>query len=252
MPARTTLSEDEKAIYEWQLRVSDFGIGGQERLKNSTVFISRVGGLGSLVAYELAAAGVGRMILAHAGVIRPGDLNRQLLMTHDALGTPRIESAQKRLLELNPRLEIEAVAENVNAENVSGLVAGADLIIDCAPRFEERFLMNRAAVAQNKKLVECAMYDLEFQLTSIMPGKTPCLRCLVPHDPTAWKRDFPVFGAVSGTVGCLAAIEAIKILGEFGQPLYGQLIRGDLRSMQFQKINIHRNPSCPECGFLTD
>ena len=242
------LTDEERAVYEWQIWVPGFGEAGQEKLKNSSVLISRVGGLGSVVAYELAAAGVGKFVLAHAGNVKPSDLNRQLLMTHDWLGKPRVESAKRRLRELNPRLEIVPVAENINDENVAGLVEQVDLIVDCAPLFPERFAMNREAVAQGKPLIECAMYDLEAQLTTILPGKTPCLKCLYPQDPPAWKREFPVFGAVSGTVGCLAAMEAIKVLAGFGEPLAGQLLTMDLREMTFRKRSIQQNPNCELCG----
>lgn len=125
------LTEEERAVYEWQLWVSGFGESGQERLKGRSVLISRVGGVGGNVAYQLAAAGVGRLILAHGGNLRPNDLNRQLLMTHDWIGKPRIESASRRLRELNPRLRIEAIAENVSEANVERLVSLADLVVDC-------------------------------------------------------------------------------------------------------------------------
>ena len=129
------LTKEELAIYEWQLDVPGHGIKGQERLKNSSVLISRCGGLGSVVAYELAAAGVGTLILAHAGNVKPSDLNRQLLMTHDWLGKPRIESVERRLKELNPRINIISVPENITEENVAALVAQADVIVDGAPLF---------------------------------------------------------------------------------------------------------------------
>lgn len=244
------LTDEERAIYEWQIWVSDFGEAGQTKLKNSSVLVSRVGGLGGVVAYELAAAGVGKLVLAHAGNVRPSDLNRQLLMTHDWLGKPRIESAAKRLKELNPRLEVVPVAENVSDNNIEKLADEADLIVDCAPLFSERYAMNREAVRQRKPLVECAMYDLEFHLTTILPGQTPCLKCLYPKDPPAWKREFPVFGAVSGAVGCLAAMEAIKVLAGFGEPLFGQLLTMDLRDMQVRKRTIQRDPGCELCGSL--
>ena len=120
------LTPEERATYEWQMWVEDFGETGQEKLKSASVMISRVGGLGSVVAYELAAAGVGRMVLAHGGDVRPSDLNRQLLMTHDWIGKPRIESITRRLLDLNPRLEIDAHGENVNLDNAGALVANAE------------------------------------------------------------------------------------------------------------------------------
>ncbi len=241
------LTDEERAIYEWQTWVPDFGEGGQERLKGATVLISRIGGLGGVVAYELAAAGVGRLILAHAGDVKPSDLNRQLLMTHEQLGKPRIESAERRLHDLNPRLEIVPVAENVSEDNVERLVSEADVVVDCAPLFEERFLMNREAVRQSKPMVECAMYELQAQLTTILPGETPCLACLFPEAPPAWKREFPVFGAVSGTVGCLAAMEAIKLIAGIGEPLSGELLTMDLRTMAFRKHRVSRRAGCAVC-----
>lgn len=243
-----SLTDEERATYEWQIWVPGFGEEGQERLRGASVLVSRVGGLGSVVAYELAAAGVGKLVLAHAGDIKPSDLNRQLLMTHDALGSSRVESARQRLLELNPRLEIEAVPENVSADNAARLVEAADVVVDCAPLFEERFQMNRECVRQGKPLVDCAMYDLEAQITTIIPGETPCLSCLYPTHPERWKREFPVFGAVSGTVACLGAMEAIKVISGLGEPLTSQLLLCDLRAMSFRKIAISRNPGCEICG----
>lgn len=248
MPNSLPLTDEERAVYEWQIWVPEFGEAGQEKLKGASVLVSRVGGLGSVVAYELAAAGVGKLVLAHAGNIKPSDLNRQLLMTHDALGTSRVESAARRLGDLNPRLEVIAVPENMNADNAARLVDQVDLIVDCAPLFPERYEMNRQAVLQGKPIVECAMYDLEANITTVIPGETPCLACLYPDDPPAWKREFPVFGAVSGTVGCLAAMEAIKVIGGFGETLAGSLLTMDLRDMTFRKRRIERNPACRVCG----
>jgi molybdopterin/thiamine biosynthesis adenylyltransferase len=242
------LTDEERAVYEWQIWVPGFGEHGQEALKGSSVLVSRCGGLGSVVAYELAAAGVGKLVIAHAGNVKPSDLNRQLLMTHDWIGHPRVESAKRRLLELNPRLEIVAVPENVSEENAERLVSEADCIVDCAPLFRERYQMNLQAVRQNKPLVECAMYELEAQITTILPGKTPCLSCLYPENPQAWKREFPVFGAVSGTIGCLAAMEAVKVLSGLGEPLASQLLTFDLRDMTVRKLPIQKNPSCAVCG----
>jgi len=242
------LTEFEKSVYEWQIWVDDFGEAGQEKLRGASVLVSRVGGLGSVVAYELAAAGVGKLVLAHAGKIKPSDLNRQLLMTHDRLGTSRVESAKQRLLELNPRLELVTFAENLNDGNASQIVSEADLIVDCAPMFEERFAMHAAAFKQNKPVVECAMFDLEFQLYSVIPWQTACLRCLSPRIPPEWKREFPVFGAVSGTVGCLAAMEAIKLLSGFGQPLTDRMLVADLRRMSFRELALQRRKDCPLCS----
>ncbi|NRA40633.1 MAG: ThiF family adenylyltransferase, partial [Planctomycetes bacterium] len=117
------LSSSDKARFEWQIDTPGFGIERQEKLKNATVLISRLGGVGSVVAYELAAAGIGNMYLAHGGNVKPSDLNRQLLMTHDWLDKPRIESVERRLHDLNPDIHITAIPANICEENVAELVA---------------------------------------------------------------------------------------------------------------------------------
>ena len=205
LPSFHNSPADELATYDWQFPIADFGETGQRRLKASTVLISRAGGVGGAVAQYLAAAGIGKLVLAHGGNLRPDDLNRQTLMTHDWIGKPRVEIAARRLREMNPRLEIDAIPENISESNVAALVGKVDLIVDFAPLFSERFLMNRESVRQNKPMVECAMFELEAQLTTFIPGKTPCLACLHPVEPSAWKRKFPAFlkRGAAGMVGTL-------------------------------------------------
>lgn len=241
------LSDEERAIYGWQLWVDGFGEAGQLRLKNASVLISRCGGVGGAVAHYLAAAGVGRLILAHAGNLRPDDLNRQLLMSHAGLGASRVEQAAERLRRFNPNVEIVSVGDNIGDSNVERLVKDADVVASCAPLFQERLLLNRAAVAQNKPLVDSAMYEMDAQLTTVIPRRSPCLACLYPEEPAGWKRQFPVFGAVAGTIGSLGAIEIIKLLAGLGQPLVGRMLVCDLAAMSFRTIELKRNEDCAVC-----
>ena len=242
------LTDAEREVYSWQTTVAGFGEEGQRRLKAATVMVSRIGGVGGLVAYELAAVGVGRLVLAHAGKLKPSDLNRQLLMRHDALGQARIDTAVESLKALNPRLEIVAVPANVTEANAAKLVGQADVVVDCAPLFEERFAMNAACVRLAKPMVECAMYETEAHITSFAPGRTGCLRCLYPEEPGDWKRRFPVIGAVSGAVGCFGAMEAIKIITGLGEPLFNRLVTCDLRAMTFNSVRLQQRSDCPICG----
>jgi len=248
MPELPFLTDAERARYEWQMWTPDVGEEGQRKLKAASVLVSRIGGVGGTVAYFLAAAGVGKLVLAHAGNVKPGDLNRQLLMTTDWLGKPRVESAQRRLQELNPHVDIVALNENVSDANATAIVKQADIVVDAAPLFSERFAMNRAVVEQGTALIECAMCDLDAQLTTIIPGSTPCLRCLYPVDPPHWKREFPVFGAVSGMIGALAALEVIKLITGIGEPLTNSLLLINLRTMEFRKLPTVRDDQCPVCG----
>lgn len=244
------LTDGERATYEWQMWMPGLGEAGQEKLKGATALVSRCGGLGGPLAYSLAAAGIGRLVIAHGGNVKPSDLNRQITNTHDWLGKPRAESAPRRLKELNPRLKVESVPENVNDENAAGLVEKVDIVFDCAPLFSERFAMNRECVRQGKPLVEAAMYGMEGQVTTILPGRTPCLACLYPEDPPEWKRQFPVIGAVSALAASIAAVEGIKVIAGFGDTLAGTLLYYDTGAMSFQRIPIARRPDCAVCGGL--
>ncbi len=244
------LTDAERAIYEWQMWVPGFGETGQVALKGASVLVSRCGGVGGTAALYLAAAGVGRLILAHQGNVKPSDLNRQILMTADWLGKPRVESAARRLRELNPRLIVETVAENIRADNVEQLVSRTDVVISAAPLFEERLLLNEQSVRRNKPMVDCAMYELQAQITTILPGRSPCLACLYPEKPPGWKRQFPVFGAVSGLIGSWGAMEAIKVICNLGQPLAGRLMLLDLRSGTARQVNFERRADCRVCGAI--
>lgn len=244
------LSDAEHRRYEWQIWVAGFGEESQRKLKASSVLVSRCGGVGGLIAYQLAAAGVGKLVLAHAGELKASDLNRQILMRHDWIGRQRVDCAAHRLSELNPEVTVETVPENISAGNAERLVKRVDVVADGAPLFEERFAMNREAVRQRKPLVECAVFEMEAQITSIVPGQTPCLECLCREAPAHWKRRFPVFGAVSGLAGCLGAMEVIKLLTGLGEPLLGRLLVCDLRSMAFRTLKVKRDPHCPMCSNL--
>jgi molybdopterin/thiamine biosynthesis adenylyltransferase len=242
------LTPQEKAVYEWQLDVKDFGVAGQEKLKSATALVSRCGGLGGPLAYSLAAAGFGKIIIAHGGKLKPSDLNRQIAMTSDKLGTLRSECAVPRLQALNPFVMVEGVPENISEANASTLTAQADIVFGAAPLFSERFLLNRECVRQKKPFVDAAMYEMEGRILTVLPGRTACLACLHPENPPEWQRRFPVLGAVSALAAAVAAIEGIKIVAGFGETLAGKMLYYDARRMIFQRIPIARRPDCPVCG----
>ncbi|MGY8641175.1 MAG: HesA/MoeB/ThiF family protein [Verrucomicrobiales bacterium] len=242
------LTELDRAIYEWQLDVPGFGENGQRILRNSTALVSRCGGLGGPICQSLAAAGFGKIIIAHAGNLRLDDLNRQILMRHDDVGKPRAASAKATLEAFNPNVEVEAIDENITEANAADLVSKADIVFGAAPLFEERFLMNRECVRQGKPLVDSAMYNLEGRIIPIVPGESACLACLYPEIPPNWKRRFPVIGAVSALAAQIGVMEGIKLLAGLGTANANKMIYFDSASMRFQTIALKRNPECEVCG----
>ena len=242
------LTDLDHSIYEWQLSVPGFGESGQAKLRDSTALISRCGGLGGPLAFSLAAAGFGKLILAHGGNLRLDDLNRQILMRHDGVGHPRVDSMKATLHAFNPHVEVEAVPANVGELNAAELVGNADIVFAAAPLFEERLLMNRECVRQQKPLIDCAMYNMEGQVIPILPGKSACLACLYPEIPPNWKRVFPVIGAVSALAAQIGAMEGIKLLTGLGTANLNRMIFFDTASMRFQHINLKRDPQCKVCA----
>jgi molybdopterin/thiamine biosynthesis adenylyltransferase len=243
-----TLTPKELERYRRQIMLPGFGEVAQQKLKSSTVLVTGVGGLGGTAALYLAVAGVGRLILVRGGNLRLDDMNRQVLMTDNWVGQPRVFQAKNTLEAINPDVQVDAICEYVTPENVDTLVQTADVILDCAHNFIERDLLNAACVRWGKPMVEAAMSDMEAYLTTIMPGKTPCLSCIFPEKPDWDKRGFGVIGAVSGTLACLAALEAIKLLTGIGKPLLSQLLTMDLASLDFAKRRPYHDPNCPVCG----
>jgi len=246
-----TLTPTDIERYRRQMMLPGLGETGQRRLKNATALVTGVGGLGGTAALYLAVAGVGKLILIRGGNLQRDDLNRQILMTDDWVGKPRVEKAQQTLSQINPDIEITAICEYVSLDNISALVQQADIALDCAFDFKERDLLNGACVRWQKPMVEAAMNGMDAYLTTIVPGKTPCLSCIFPEKPDWDRWGFGVLGAVSGTLACLAALEGIKLITGLGEPLLGQLLTMDLARAEFAKRRPYHDPNCPVCGSLS-
>lgn len=239
---------DTPTRYDRQLSLKGFGPQAQERLKASTALVAGVGGLGGTVALYLAAAGIGRLILVHQGPLDLPDLNRQTLMNPEWLGLSRVRCAEATLRRFNPETETLILDGCIADDNVVDLAQGADVVISCRYNFDERAILNRACVKHSRPMVEAAIYGMEAYLTTIIPRETPCLHCLYPEFPMWDPLGFPVFGAVSGALGSLAATEATKVLTGVESPLAGWLLQFDLDDMHFKKLRVVKRPDCPVCG----
>ena len=243
------LTHTDHERYRRQLMLRGFTAEHQHRLKNATAFVAGVGGLGGTAALYLAVAGIGRLILAHAGNLTLSNMNRQVLMREDAVGTSRVAQARDTLCSINPDVEVEVHDTRITGENVQSLLGNARIVLSARPNFSERRVLNQACVARPLPMVEAAMNGMEGYLFNVIPGTSACLHCMYPEDDPSWQEmGFPVLGAVSGMLGCMMALEAIKLLTGYGKPLLGKMLVFDTVDMEFRKMNIPRNDSCEICG----
>ena len=240
------LSNKDKETYSWQLDLPGFGIYEQAILRKSTALVSRVGGMGGAVALSLAAAGIGKIILAHEGNLRQDDLNRQILMSGHSLNKPRVDSAYKTLKNFNHDIDVITHNENINEDNVGRLLSDVDIAFGCAPLFKERFALNDGCLKKGIPLIDCSMYAMEGRVIPILINQAPCLKCIYNEPPTHWKRKFPVLAAVSSLVAQIGTIEGIKALTNFSKPSYGSMLYIDAAQYKIEKINL--NAVCSECS----
>lgn len=241
------LSCRELERYDRQLRVPEIGVDGQVRLKRSTVLVVGVGGLGGVAAMYLAAAGVGRIRLVEDGVLELSNLNRQLPYSERDLGCSKVDLAARRLRSINSEIVVEALQLRLSVDNVSELLKDVDVVVDGLDNFETRFLLNEACVQAGVPFVHAAVYGFEGRLMTIIPGKGPCLRCLIPQTPTV-EEVIPVVGPVPGAIGSLEALETIKIMTGAGKPLVGKLLVFNGLDLEFFLLPVAKSPKCPVCS----
>ncbi len=241
------LSPDELIRYARQIGPGVLSMEGQTRLKNSTALVSRAGGMGGPASLALVLSGIGRLILAHGGRLVSPDLNRQVLGCEAGIGELRAPQFGDYLRSMNRHVVVEALDHEPDDEEADALARRVDVILSCAPTFEERLRLNWAAVRAGVPFVDAAQWGITGTLVVVDPGRSACLRCVYPQDPE-FEELFPVVGAVSAAVGSLAALEAIKILSGTGKPLFGKLWVVDAHRGQSSMIGLKRDPQCPVCG----
>ncbi|MFB1488679.1 MULTISPECIES: ThiF family adenylyltransferase [unclassified Thiocapsa] len=245
------MTDAELLRYSRQILLSDFGIEGQERLRASSVLVVGLGGLGSPVAMYLAAAGVGRLVLADFDAVDLSNLQRQIIHTTAQIGWPKAESARIALAAINPDVELVTVKRSLVEETLPDIVADVDLVLDCCDNFATRFAVNAACVAAGVPLVSGAAIRLEGQVTAFsgQPGG-PCYQCLYPRDGGIDETCSTngVLAPVVGIIGSIQATEAIKILTGLGEPLFGRLLLLDAALMQWRSLRLPSDPQCPVCS----
>jgi adenylyltransferase/sulfurtransferase len=247
----TPMDDQELLRYSRQIMLPGFGVEGQERLRAATVLVVGLGGLGSPLAMYLAAAGVGRLLLADFDAVDLSNLQRQILHTTERIGLPKAESARLALAALNPEVDLVAVKRSLTEDTLPALVADVDLVADCSDNFATRFAVNAACVAACKPLVSGAAIRLEGQVATFSgkPGG-PCYQCLYPRDGDLDETCSAngILAPVVGIIGSIQATEAIKVLSGIGEPLLGRLLLLDAATMEWRGLRLTADPACPICG----
>ncbi|SJZ34015.1 HesA/MoeB/ThiF family protein [Selenihalanaerobacter shriftii] len=246
------LSSEELQRYDRHIILDEIGQEGQQKLKESSVLIVGAGGLGSPVAYYLAAVGIGCIGIIDFDEIELSNLQRQILHSTSNIGSFKVDSAEKSLKALNPNLDIITYQASLKTDNVEDLVMRYDIVINCVDNFASRYLINDACVSNNIPLIEAGVLGFEGQVMVIIPGKGPCYRCIFPESSKQGRisadKEIGVLGAVAGTIGTLQATEAIKYLLGIGELLFSKLLIYDALHASFRKVELKANPRCPICG----
>jgi molybdopterin-synthase adenylyltransferase len=241
------ISGDERIRYTRQMMMPEIGEHGQQKLKAARVLIAGLGGLGSIHAYYMAAAGIGHIKIADMDCVAMGNLNRQILHTTPDIGRPKTESAREKIAALNPHCRIEIIGEKITADNASEIVLGNHVILDATDNLEARTALNRASVQNRIPFVYGGIDGFNGMVSTFMPNTKPCLSCLF-SEIKKHPRGVGVLGPVAGLIGAIQSLEAIKLLLGLEASLVGRLLHVRGVDMSFKEITIRKNPACPVCG----
>jgi len=239
------LNETQLEIYNRQIMIPQIGLGGQEKLISSQVLICGVGGLGSPVALYLAAMGIGHIGLIDGDTVSLSNLNRQLLYSPADVCRLKVEVAEERLRCLNPQISVSAYGQTLTEDNAARLIGGFDIIVDCLDSLAARFILNDACILQDKPFVHAGVSCLSGQIMTVIPHKSPCLRCIFAGgDKRSGQTNAKgIVGATAGVIGSLQATEVFKYI--LGLPLHdgGLLLYDGLRS-SLQNYSVKPDPDC--------
>lgn len=243
-----TFSVDEIERYARHLVLADVGGPGQQRLKVARVLIVGMGGVGGPAALYLAAAGVGTLGLVDDDAVSLSNLQRQIQFDTADVARSKVEVTARRLMALNPHVQVQAFAERLTDAAAGARIVGWDLVIDGTDDFETRMAVNAACVRAGVPLVSGALGAWSGQV-SVFEGR-PCYRCLVPEIPPDAETcaRVGVVGALAGLIGSLSALEAIKRLTGAGDPLTGRLWIHDALTGQSRTVRVAADPACPVCS----
>lgn len=245
-------SEEEIRRYSRHIVLPEVGGTGQKRINRAAVLVVGAGGLGSPVAYYLAAAGVGKIGIVDNDVVDLSNLQRQILHTTGDVGRKKVESARETLLALNPHVTIVPHDLRLDSTNIRDILKEYDVVAEGSDNFPTKFLVNDACVMTGTPLSMAGIFRFSGQILTVIPGSGPCYRCLIPQPPPPGAipscQEAGVLGAMAGAVGVMQATEILKIILGKGEVLSGRLMLFEALQMRFEPIEVKRNPECPVCS----
>jgi molybdopterin-synthase adenylyltransferase len=238
--------------YSRHILMPQVGIEGQSRLLRSRVLVMGMGGLGSPVAMYLAASGVGHLVIVDHDKVDLTNLQRQIVHATDRIGQPKVASAERTLRALNPDIQIMGIDHKLDAAELEHQVQLADVVVDATDNFATRHLLNRVCVHEATPLVSGAVVRFEGQVTVFRPdlADSACYRCLYPdnEEPDEPCAQFGVLAPAVGVIGCVQAVETVKLLMGIGETLSGRLLLMDALTMEWRTVKLRKDPSCPVCA----
>jgi adenylyltransferase/sulfurtransferase len=245
-------SEEEIRRYSRHIVLPEVGGIGQKRINRASVLVVGAGGLGSPVAYYLAAAGVGKIGIVDNDVVDMSNLQRQILHTTADVGRKKVESARQTLLALNPHVTIVPHDDRLNSTNIRDILTEYDVVAEGSDNFPTKFLVNDACVMTGTPLSMAGIFRFSGQILTVIPSSGPCYRCLIPQPPPPGAipscQEAGVLGAMAGAVGVMQATEILKIILGKGEVLSGRLLLFEALQMRFEAIEVKRNLECPVCS----
>ncbi len=246
------LNHEEILRYSRHLLIPEVGLSGQKKIKAASVLVIGTGGLGSPVSLYLAAAGVGRIGLVDYDVVDSSNLQRQVIHGTSQIGQPKVESARKRMLDINPDIQVEVYNEPFTSENAMRIAQNYDILIDGTDNFPTRYLSNDVSVFLGIPNVYGSIFRFDGQVSVFDARNGPCYRCLFPEPPPPGLvpscAEGGVLGVLPGIIGTLQASEALKLILGIGETLIGRLLLFNALDMSFDFVNLRKNPNCKICG----
>lgn len=245
-------SAEQLQRYSRQYIINDIGAEGQKKIMKGRVLVIGAGALGSPAIMYLAAAGIGTIGIADFDKVDLSNLQRQIIHTTDSVGTMKTLSAKETVSRLNPDVQVVTYDEKINPDNIVSIISDYDIVIDASDRLFTKMMINDACQMASKPLVHAGAERFYGQIMTIIPGKGPCLRCLLEdgsdeEEEGACAR-YGIMGPVTGIIGSMQALEAIKYITGAGDLLVGRIICFDGLSMEFETAEFPRNINCTACG----